>query len=136
MIELHEDETSVERHHEEGGRMAGKVKKDPELDVLAKIAEMSEADRRIAEPLHAHVRSCAPQLTPRLWYSQPAYAREGKVVVFFRGADHDKVPYFTLGFTEHASLGGAGMWPTSYALTALGDDEKAQIAALIEAATA
>jgi hypothetical protein len=116
--------------------MAGKAKKDPEAEVLAKIAEMSGADRRVAEPLHAHIRACAPQLTSRLWYSQPAYGRDGKVLVFFRGADHDKVPYFTLGFTEHSSLGGDGMWPTAYALSVLGEDEKRQIAELLEAATA
>jgi hypothetical protein len=115
--------------------MAAKAKKDPEAEVLAKIAEMTPADRVIAEPLHAHLRACAPELTPRLWYSQPAYARDGKVVVFFRGADHDKVPYFTLGFTEHASLGGAGLWPTAYALEELGEDEKRQIAELVASAT-
>lgn len=109
-------------------------KKDPEAELLAKIEAMSDADRAIAAPLHAHIAKTAPELSPRLWYSQPAYARDGKVVVFFRGADHDGVPYFTLGFTEHAHLAEGNLWPTSYALTKLGTAEKRRIAELVRAA--
>lgn len=107
---------------------------DPEAEVLQKIAAMSDDDRRIAEPLHAHIRSVAPELVPRLWYSQPAYARDGKVVVFFRGADHDGEPYFTLGFTRHAALADGDLWPTAYALRRFGPSEQARVAELVRAA--
>lgn len=110
--------------------------KDPDAEVLAKIAEMSEGDRRIAEPLHALIRSSAPDLSPRLWYGQPAYAKDGKVVVFFRGADHDKERYVTLGFTQHAPLDDGNLWPTAYALTKLGATETRRISELVRAASA
>lgn len=90
--------------------------------------------RRLAEPLHALVRETAPELVPRLWYSQPAYAKDGRVVVFFRGADHDGERYLTLGFSQHAPLDDGGMWPTAYALTELGPAERTRIAALVTAA--
>ena len=111
------------------------TKKDPEAEVLEKIAAMSEADRSIAEPLHALIRATGPELSPRLWYGQPAYAREGKVVVFFRGADHDGERYFTLGFTQHAHLDDGDLWPTAYALTRLGAAEQQRIVELVKAAS-
>ena len=111
-----------------------KDKKDPETQVLDKIAEMSDDDRRIAEPLHALIRASAPELSPKLWYGQPAYARAGKVVVFFRGADHDGEPYFTVGFTQHANLASGDLWATSYALKALGSAESERIVELVRTA--
>ena len=111
-----------------------KPKKDTEAEVLEVIAAMSDADRRLAERLHALVRATAPELVPRLWYGQPAYAWGGDVVVFFRGADHDAERYSTLGFTKHAALDDGNLWPTSYALTELGPDEEARVAELVKAA--
>ena len=111
-----------------------KNKKDPEAEVLDKIASMSTTDRSIAEPLHALIRASAPNLSPRLWYGQPAYAREGKVIVFFRSADHDGERYFTLGFTQHARLDDGDLWPTAYALTRLGTTERERIVELVKAA--
>lgn len=113
--------------------MAKRAKKDPEAEVVAKIAEMSDADRAIAEPLHALIRERRPDLAPKLWYGQPAYARGGKVVVFFRGGDHDGERYTTLGFTQHAPLDDGHVWPTSYAVTKVGPDERERIAALLDA---
>lgn len=107
-------------------------KKDPEAEVLAKIAEMTPADRAIAEPLHALIREAGPDLTPRLWYSQPAYARAGKVVLFFRGADFDGERYFTVGVSGHAAVDDGHMWPTAYALTQLSPDTEQRIRALVE----
>ena len=111
---------------------AGRTRKDPEADVLETIAAMSDSDRAIAEPLHALILDADPELTPRLWYGQPAYARAGKVIVFFRGADHDGERYFTLGFTQHANLDSGGLWPTAYALTELGSTERKRITELVE----
>ncbi|WP_028477469.1 iron chaperone [Nocardia sp. CNY236] len=93
-----------------------------EKDVLAKIAKMEQPDRAIAERLHAIITETAPDLAPKLWYGQPAYARDGKVVCFFRSGQKDKERYSTFGFTPQAALDeDHGMWATSFALTELSD---------------
>lgn len=102
--------------------------------VLATIAAMPEAERAIGERLHAIIRASAPELTAKLFYGQPAYAKNGKVVCFFRGAEIDKERYITLGFTGEANLDEGNMWPTSYALTALTDADEAKIGALVKQA--
>jgi hypothetical protein len=99
------------------GRGADKAAAD-EADVLAKIAEMPESDRALAERVHAIVTTTAPELAPKLYYGQPGYARKGKVVCFFRSGQMDKERYSTFGFSAHANLDDTtGLWPTSYALT-------------------
>jgi uncharacterized protein YdhG (YjbR/CyaY superfamily) len=107
---------------------------DGERDLLAKIAEMPEADRDMAERIHALVTSTAPDLSPKTWYGMPAYARDGKVVCFFKSADKFKSRYATLGFEEDAHLDDGNMWPTSYALTKLTTGDEARIGALIKKA--
>ncbi|MEU0114589.1 DUF1801 domain-containing protein [Streptomyces bobili] len=111
------------------------AKADGESDVRTKIAEMEDADRVLAERLHEIVRAAAPQLTPKLWYGMPAYARDGKVVCFFQSAQKFKSRYATLGFSDRANLDDGTLWPTSYALTGLTAGTEAQIIALIERAT-
>ncbi|MEY9853856.1 uncharacterized protein YdhG (YjbR/CyaY superfamily) [Leifsonia sp. EB41] len=87
-------------------------------DVLAKIAEMPDGDRELAQRLHAIVAEVAPGLSPKLYYGQPGYARDGKVVVFFRSGQVDKVRYSTLGVSPEARLDDeSGVWATSYALS-------------------
>jgi uncharacterized protein YdhG (YjbR/CyaY superfamily) len=114
---------------------AAASKEEAERDVLAKIAEMPEADRVIAERLHAIVRAGAPGLSPKTWYGMPAYANDdGKVVCFFKSADKFKERYATLGFNEAANLDDGVMWPTSFALTELTAKEEAKIAALVRKA--
>jgi len=110
------------------------AKADTESDVLAKIAEMSESDRVIAERLHAVIKANAPVLTSKLWYGMPAYARNGKVVCFFQSAAKFKTRYPTLGFSDEANLDEGAMWPTSFALTELTADDEARIAALVKQA--
>ncbi|MGB9897582.1 iron chaperone, partial [Thermanaerothrix sp.] len=83
--------------------------------VRAKIAEMPEPDRTMALRLHEIITTAAPELTPRLWYGMPAYARAGKVVCFFQGAQKFKTRYATLGFTDAAHLDEGVMWPTAFA---------------------
>jgi len=111
-----------------------KVTKDEEPEVLAKIAELPDADRAMAERLHALIRKAAPELTPRTWYGQPAYARDGKVVVFFQPATKFKTRYSTLGFSEEARLDDGAMWPTSWALKSLSNAELDAITALVKRA--
>jgi uncharacterized protein YdhG (YjbR/CyaY superfamily) len=109
-------------------------KADGESDVLAKIAEMQERDRAMAERLHALIKASAPSLSPRTWYGMPAYAKDGKVVCFFQSAQKFKTRYATLGFSDKASLDDGAMWPTAFALTELTAAVEARIAALVKQA--
>ncbi|MGW7194413.1 iron chaperone, partial [Streptomyces sp. NPDC054838] len=107
------------------------AKADGESDVRAKIEEMADADRVLAERVHDIIRSTAPELSPKLWYGMPAYAREGKVVCFFQSAQKFKTRYATLGFSDQAHLDEGAMWPTAYALTEFTAAVEARIAELI-----
>jgi uncharacterized protein YdhG (YjbR/CyaY superfamily) len=107
---------------------------DGESAVLAKIAEMPEPDRVMAERLHAVIKASAPALSPRLWYGMPAYAKDGKVVCFFQSAQKFKTRYATLGFSDKANLDEGAMWPTAFALTELTAADEARIGALVKKA--
>jgi uncharacterized protein YdhG (YjbR/CyaY superfamily) len=121
-----------ERIKEEKAEREGKA---AESDVLAKIAEMPESDRVIAERLHAIIKATAPALSPKTWYGMPAYAnKDGKVVCFFTSADKFKSRYATFGFNDDANLDEGDMWPTSFALKKLTATEEAKIAALVKKA--
>ncbi|MEP6852880.1 MAG: DUF1801 domain-containing protein [bacterium] len=109
-------------------------KTDGESAVLAKIAEMPEHDRAMAEGLHAIVKATAPDLSPRTWYGMPAYAKDGDVVCFFQSAQKFKSRYATFGFSDKANLDEGGMWPASFALKELTSAEEEQIAALVKKA--
>ena len=107
---------------------------DGDSAVLAKLAEMPERDRVMGERLHAVIKTSAPDLSPRLWYGMPAYAKDGKVVCFFQSAQKFKTRYATLGFSDNARLDAGAMWPTAYALTKLTAADEARIAALVKKA--
>jgi uncharacterized protein YdhG (YjbR/CyaY superfamily) len=109
-------------------------KADGEKALLAKIAEMPQPDRAMAERLHAIVTASAPDLTPKTWYGMPAYAREGKVVCFFQSADKFKSRYATFGFNDTANLDKGAMWPTAFALKELTAADEKKIAALVKRA--
>jgi uncharacterized protein YdhG (YjbR/CyaY superfamily) len=125
---------------EERGAMKERAKElkageaDGERNVLAKIAEMPEPDRAMAERLHAIVKASGPNLTPRTWYGMPAYAKDGKVVCFFTPASKFKDRYATFGFNATANLDDGAMWPTAFALTELTPDVEARIGALVKKA--
>ena len=110
------------------------AKGDGESDVLAKIAEMPESDRAMAERLHAIVKASAPGLSPKLWYGMPAYAKDGKVILFFQSAQKFKTRYATLGFSEEANLDEGAIWPVAFALTELTAADEARIGALVKKA--
>ena len=116
------------------GPRAGKA--DGEHDVLAKIGEMPEPDRVMAERLHAIIKASAPALLPRTWYGMPAWAMDGKVVCFFQGAQKFKTRYATFGFSDAANLDQGAMWPTAFALKTLTAAEEARIVALVKKAIA
>jgi uncharacterized protein YdhG (YjbR/CyaY superfamily) len=105
-----------------------------EKEVLAKIAEMPESDRAMAERLHSIVKTSAPDLTPRTWYGMPAYAKDDKVVCFFQSAHKFKERYAMFGFNPEANLDEGNMWPTSFALKDLTAAEEKKIRALVQKA--
>ena len=105
-----------------------------ESDVLAKIAEMTEPDRAMAERLHAIVKASAPGLSPKTWYGMPAYAKDGKVLCYFQSAQKFKTRYATFGFSDTASLDEGAMWPVVFALNELTAAEEARIGALVKKA--
>src|SRR5262245_59429717 len=105
-----------------------------ESDLLAKIAEMPEPDRTMAERVHAIVMATAPALAPRTWYGMPAYAKDGKVVCFFQGAQKFKTRYATLGFSDRANLDDGDLWPVAFALRKLTATEEKRIAELVRRA--
>ena len=107
---------------------------DGELAVLAKVAEMAEADRVMARRVHAVVKASAPALTPRLWYGMPAYGLGGNIICFFQDAQKFKTRYATLGFSDKAHLDEGTMWPNAFALTKLTAGDEARIAALVKKA--
>ena len=110
------------------------AKADGEADLLAKIAEMEGEDRVLAERLHAIVKETAPDIESKTWYGMPAYAKDGKVVCFFKPAKKFKVRYAELGFNDAAKLDDGAMWPTAYALTELTPGVEARIAELVKQA--
>jgi hypothetical protein len=112
------------------------TREDGEADVRAKIEEMNGSDRAIAERLHAIITETAPDLVPRTWYGFPAYARDNKIVCFFKPAEKYKTRYATLGFEEAAQLDDGKMWPTSWAVTELTPADEARVAELVRKAAA
>jgi uncharacterized protein YdhG (YjbR/CyaY superfamily) len=116
------------------GRGQRASKADGEADVMAKIAEMSEPDRTMAERLHTLIKASAPELAPRTWYGMPAYAKDGNVVCFFQSSQKFKTRYATLGFSDKARLDDGDMWPTAFALRTLSAADEERIGALIKRA--
>lgn len=115
-------------------KKAAKAQTRGEDMVLAAIAAMSGSDRTIGQRLHAVIRAAAPDLSPKTWYGMPAYAKDGKVVCFFRSAAKFKERYVTLGFNDSANLDDGNLWPISYAITKLTDTEETKIAELVKRA--
>lgn len=109
-------------------------KGDGAAEVLAKIARMPEADRKMAERLHALITSAAPELTPKTWYGMPAYAKDDKIICYFQDANKFKARYATLGFSDKAKLDDGAMWPVAYALRQLTPADEQKIVALLKRA--
>jgi uncharacterized protein YdhG (YjbR/CyaY superfamily) len=107
-----------------------------EADVVAAIAGMPAADRALAEAFHAAVAAAAPDLVPKTWYGMPAYARDGKVLCFFQGADKFSTRYATVGFNDLANLDDGSMWPTAYAVMEWTPQVEKAMTTLIERAVA
>lgn len=115
------------------GRKGAKKADDLEA-LLAKVAEMPDDERVMAERIHAIVTRVAPQLDPKTWYGMPAWASDGKVVCFFKPASKFGNRYSNLGFNDPAHLDDGNMWPTEYALLEVGDGEATKIEKLVKQA--
>jgi uncharacterized protein YdhG (YjbR/CyaY superfamily) len=113
---------------------ASKNRAEGEREVLAAIAAMKGSDRAMAKRLHAIITANAPALWPKTWYGMPAYARDGKVVCFFKSAGKFGSRYATFGFEEAANLDAGAMWPTSFALTELTAADEKKLGALVKKA--
>ncbi|MFB6811684.1 iron chaperone [Streptomyces sp. NPDC056387] len=136
-----EERAAMKEHAQEqkstaARRGASKAEKEAaaEQDVLAKIAEMPDADRVLAERIHEIIKAAAPGLAPKLWYGMPAYARDGKVVCHFQSAEKFKSRYATLGFSDQAALDDGAMWPTTFALKELTAADEQLVSALVKRA--
>ena len=126
------DEKKIQKAEERPGLHTDKA--DGESAVLVLIAAMPEPSRTMGERLHAIIKASAPVLLPKTWYGMPAYAKDGKVICFFRGAEKFKERYMTLGFNQDAKLDDGHMWPIAFALTELTTTEEAKIGALVRKA--
>lgn len=115
-------------------RRGSSAKVDGLTDLKEKIAELPDADRKLAERVHEIVMAAAPDLEPKTWYGMPAYARDGKIVCFFQSAAKFKARYATLGFNDAAKLDDGTMWPTAFALTRLTAKDEARIGELVKQA--
>jgi len=113
---------------------ANKDREAGERDVKAAIAAMKGKDRAMATRLHEIITEVAPDLWPKTWYGFPAYAKDGKVVCFFKSAAKFKSRYATLGFEEAANLDAGTMWTTSFALMDLTAADEKKIAAMVKKA--
>jgi uncharacterized protein YdhG (YjbR/CyaY superfamily) len=131
-----EELAAMKDHVQEQKRAARRTaeKADGESEVLAKIAELPEPDRSMAERIHAIVKTCAPELSPKTWYGMPAYALDGKVVCFFQSAQKFKTRYATFGFNDTAHLDDGNLWPVAYAVKELTAADEERIAALVKKA--
>ncbi|MFE3093129.1 iron chaperone [Streptomyces sp. NPDC059248] len=139
-VGLSADERAALKEHlqekKKAARRMSKAEKEAEAarDVVAKIADMPDGDRAIAERVHAVVTAAAPALAPKLWYGMPAYALDGKIVCFFQASSKFSVRYSTLGFNDPAKLDDGSMWATAFALTEVTPAIESRIAALVKTA--
>ncbi len=118
-------------------RRKGKSAASPADDAQATldaIAGLGDADRAVAERIHALITAAAPELAPKTWYGMPAYARDGKVVCFFQPASKFKSRYATLGFNDSAKLDDGAVWPVAYAVITLSEADEAAITELVKRA--
>jgi uncharacterized protein YdhG (YjbR/CyaY superfamily) len=111
-----------------------KAAADGETAVRESLAAMSPADRKLGKRVHELIAEAAPDLTPKTWYGMPAYAKDGKVICYFRDAGKFKERYSMLGFNDAAKLDKGSLWPVAYALTELTAADEAKIRALVKKA--
>ena len=111
-----------------------KDREEGEKAVLAVIAALKEPDRTIAGRLHEIIKASAPSLMPRTWYGFPAYAKEGRIIIFYQYAEKFNARYGELGFNDGANFDDGAMWPVRYTMKKMTAAEEAKIGALVKKA--
>ncbi|NBE80162.1 iron chaperone [Micromonospora rubida] len=134
-----EERAAMKEHAQEQKKAARRGSRadkaaEAERDMLAKIAELQDSDRIMAERVHAVVTASAPALASKLWYGMPAYALDGKIICHFQPAAKFKTRYATFGFSDQAKLDEGAMWPAAFALTEMTPEVEARIGALVKQA--
>jgi hypothetical protein len=132
-----EEKAAIEERAREYRAARSKAKQDPLGDLMSKIEEMSEPDKKMALRVHELVLGAVPELRPKTWYGMPAYAmpgKDGKIICFFQAASKFKVRFCTFGFSEHANVDEGEFFPTAYALIELTPKVEKEIVRLVKKA--
>jgi uncharacterized protein YdhG (YjbR/CyaY superfamily) len=112
--------------------LKGSAKREREAQACADaIAAMEDNDKQVAQLLDDLVTELAPDLDPKTLYGFPAYARDGKVVVFYQPATRWKSRYGTVAFDETARLDDGPIWPTSFAVLGVTDEVRTRLRELV-----
>lgn len=115
-------------------KKAEKKRSEGEAQAVAAINAMSGKDREIATRVYKIVSEVAPDLWPKTMYGMPAWARDGKNLLYFQGSGKFGVRYCTLGFEDTAKLDDGKMWPIAYAIVELGPAEEERVRKLVSQA--
>ena len=127
-------QASVRERKAAAGRSPGDERAAGEEEVREKLATMPAADRLMGERIHELITTAAPSLVPKTYYGMPAYAKDGKVICFYKPKSKFKVRYSTFEFQPDARLDDGEMWPVSFAVTELNPRSEARIAELVKRA--
>ena len=73
-------------------------------------------------------------MAPKTFYGFPAYARDGKIVVFYQPASKFDTRYGTISFDDAAALDDGVVWPVSYAVLQMTEEVEQQFRALVRRA--
>ena len=129
-----ERDAMKKRAEELRAERGGGKKADSFQALLDAIAEMPDADRAIAERIHALVTRVAPDLLPRTWYGMPAYTDGKDVVCYFKAAVKFETRYAQFGFEHAARLDDGDIWPVVFAIVRWTDTVEKQVEQLIRKA--
>ena len=115
-------------------RKSKDARADGERDQREKIAALPPTDRAMAERLAAVIAEAAPKLDPKTWYGMPAWARNGKVICFFKPQSKFDARYATFGFEDAAEVIDGEIFATSFGITELTPAAEARIVELVKKA--
>ncbi len=112
--------------------LKGAAKLAKELEACVEVIDGLEGiDGEVARTVHRIVSTEAPQLNPKTFYGFPAYAADGKVVIFVQPKSKFDTRYPTVNFDETAQLDDGDMWATSFAVVKVTDAVEQKIRELV-----
>jgi uncharacterized protein YdhG (YjbR/CyaY superfamily) len=121
---------AAELRSTKGLKGAAKLAKELEACMEA-IEALDGIDGEVARAVHRIVSELAPQLNPKTFYGFPAYAADGKVVIFVQPKSKFDTRYPTVNFDETAKLDDGDMWATSFAVVNVSADVEKRIRELV-----